>query len=143
MKKYELTIKQLNTKFKSEKITTSLKASDYIKQFYSDDIQIFESFFILLLNSGNETIGYAKISQGGVVGTIVDIKIICKYIIDTLAVGIILAHNHPSGRIKPSETDIKITEKICKAVELCDSKVIDHIILTKDSYYSFSDNGML
>ena len=89
------------------------------------------------------TIGYAKISQGGVAGTVVDTKIIAKYIADTLASGIIVCHNHPSGNIKPSEQDIILTQKIKQVAELLDSTLFDHIILTTDSFYSFADSGIL
>ena len=73
---------------------------------------IYESVFILLLNRHNNTIGYAKISQGGVTGTVIDVKIIAKYIIDSLASGLILAHNHPSGNTRASSEDINITNKV-------------------------------
>jgi DNA repair protein RadC len=143
MKKYELTIKGSNTDFKTAKIIQDSDAADYIKQFYCDDIEIFESFFILLMNNANQTIGYAKISQGGCTGTVVDVKIVCKYVVDTLASGVILAHNHPSGTLKPSQQDIQLTKKLCDAIKLLDSVVIDHLILTKDSHFSFAENGLL
>lgn len=136
---YEL--KKVQTNFPKEKITSSEKASVFIKQFYSDDIEIFESCFILLLNNANQTIGYAKISQGGITGTVVDVRLIAKYAVESLCTGVILAHNHPSGRLNPSQADINITEKTKKALALLDINLIDHLILTSDSYYSLSDNG--
>jgi len=137
-KLYEL--KKLQTNLPKEKITSSKTASDFIRQFYRDDIGIFESFFILLLNRQNQTIGYAKISQGGVSGTVVDVKIIAKYATDSLASAVILAHNHPSGSLQASSADLAMTTKITNALELFDVKVFDHIILTEDNYYSMSDN---
>ena len=104
-------LKKIQTEFPSVKITTPDQAADFIRQFYFDDIEIFESFFILLLNQGNKTIGYAKISQGGIAGTVVDVRIIAKYAVESLAVSVILAHNHPSGNLKPSEADLTITKK--------------------------------
>jgi DNA repair protein RadC len=71
----------------------------------------------------------------------VDIKIICKYVIDSLAQGVILCHNHPSGNLKPSRTDEVMTEKLANALKLMDSKLFDHIIITKDSHYSMQENG--
>jgi DNA repair protein RadC len=71
------------------------------------------------------------------------VRIVAKYVVDSLATGIILAHNHPSGQLKPSEADIRITKKIKNAMELFDVSVFDHIILTEDSYYSFADNNAL
>lgn len=139
----KISLKKDPTNFERVKITSSKESADYIRQFYSDDIEIYESFFLLLLNRQNKTIGYAKISQGGVAGTVVDAKIVLKYVVDTLASGVILCHNHPSGNLTPSTQDVDLTDKIKKAVKLVDSIVLDHIILTADSFYSFADNGLI
>lgn len=139
----KITLRKDSTNFERVKITSAASAADYIRQFYSDDIEIYESFFLLLLNRQNKTIGYAKISQGGVAGTVVDAKIVLKYIVDTLASSAILCHNHPSGTLMPSTQDIELTDKIKKAVKLVDSEILDHVILTADSYYSFADNGLI
>ena len=136
-------LKKIQTDFPKQKLTSSKLSSEFIRQFYSDDIEIYESFFILMLNRANETIGYAKISQGGICGTIVDVKILAKFVVDSLASGIIIAHNHPSGNLQPSQADIQITNKIKEIVKLLDSTLLDHIILTKESYYSFSDEGKI
>lgn len=136
-------LKKVQTDFPQVKISSSQDSYDFIKKFYSDDIEIFESFFILLLNRQNVTMGYAKISQGGVAGTIIDKKIISKYVVDSLASGVILAHNHPSGNLKPSNADIKMTRQIKEVVELLDSNVLDHLIVTNDSYFSFADERYL
>lgn len=139
----QFTIKAEKSDFPRQKIKTSKDAADFIRQFYSDDIEIFESFFLLLLNRANTTVGYAKISQGGTAGTVVDVKIVAKYALDSLAHAVILAHNHPSGNLIPSEADKETTKKIQKALDLLEVVVLDHVILTADSYYSFTDNGML
>jgi DNA repair protein RadC len=138
---YELRKNQ--TDFPKMKIKDANDSAEFIKQFYQGDIEIYESFFLLLLNNANQTIGYAKISQGGVTSTIVDVKIIAKYVVDSLATGIILAHNHPSGNLNPSSADINITAKIKEAMKLFDVTVLDHIILTADSFYSFNINGLM
>lgn len=138
---YEL--KKIQTNFPKEKITSSEKAYKFIKQFYNEDIEIFESSFILLLNNANQTIGYAKISQGGITGTVIDVRLIAKYAIESLCTGVILAHNHPSGKLNPSQADINITEKTKKALSLLDIVLLDHLILTSESFYSLSDNGHL
>jgi DNA repair protein RadC len=106
-------------------------------------MEIFESVFILLLNQINDTIGYAKISQGGIAGTVVDVRLIAKYAVDSLATAVILAHNHPTGELKPSDADIKITEKVKNGLQILDIKVLDHVILTKNGYYSFADEGII
>ena len=139
----EYTIKKNKSNIAKTKITSSKDASEYIRKFYFDDIGIYESFFILCLNTANNTVGYAKISQGGTAGTVVDIKIIAKFVIDNLAHGIILAHNHPSGRVKPSGADKELTLKIKSALELLEVKVLDHIIIAEDDYFSFADDGLL
>ena len=139
----QYTLKTEKTDFEKVQISSSKNAADYIRQFYSDDIEIYESFFILLLNRANKTIGYAKISQGGITGTYVDKKIIAKYIIDSLASGVIIAHNHPSGNLHPSDADKKITQDRKQICSLIDSSLFDHVILTADGYYSFADEGIL
>jgi len=141
VKKFELKVNQ--TEFEQIKITKSEDAANFIKQFYSDDIEIYESFFILLMNRSNKIIGYAKISQGGIIGTYVDKKIVLKYVIDSLASGLIIAHNHPSGVLRPSDEDIKITKQIAELCKLLETTLLDHVILTADSFYSFADNGKL
>ena len=148
MKKYKNTISEYSLKYtKSEiqktKVTTSKSASNVIRQFYFDDINIYESFFILLLNRANNTTGFAKISQGGTAGTVVDIKIIAKYAVESLSSSVIICHNHPSGNITPSESDINTTKKVKDVLLLLDIKLIDHIILSENTYYSFADNGDL
>lgn len=141
IKLYEL--KKIQTQFPKRKILSSNDASDFIKQFYNDDIDIFESCFILLLNQANYTIGYAKISQGGVTGTIVDPRIVAKYAVESLATVVILAHNHPSGNLNPSSADKSLTEKIKNGLNMLDIRLVDHLILTDTDYYSFADNGMM
>jgi DNA repair protein RadC len=143
MKAKKFDLKATDSEFTKVKITSSESAEKFIRQFYGDDLEIFESFFILLLNRANETIGYAKISQGGIVGTVVDKKILLKYVVESLATGIILAHNHPSGNTNPSQADLNITKDLQQLCNLVDSQVLDHVILTADSFYSFADNGKL
>ncbi|MFH2141796.1 MAG: DNA repair protein RadC [Bacteroidota bacterium] len=102
-----------------------------------------EEFWILLLNQSNKIIESVKISQGGITGTVTDVRIILHECITKRATSVILCHNHPSGNIQPSEQDILITKKLKNAGELVDVKVIDHIIVTDHSYYSFADEGMI
>jgi len=138
-----LTIHTTGTEFKPMKITSSVQAADLVRQFYGDDIFLFESFFILLLNRSNMAIGYAKISQGGISSTIVDKRIIAHYAISALASSVILAHNHPSGNLAPSETDIKLTHDIIEGLKLLDIQVFDHLILVGGAYTSMVDEGLI
>lgn len=138
---YEL--KKSKSEFPKEKIQSSRAASEFIRKFYQDDMEIFESCFILLLNRANTTIGYAKISQGGISGTVVDVRIIAKYAIESLASSVILAHNHPSGNLNPSEQDDAITKKCKQTLAIMDVTLVDHLILTADGYRSYADEGAL
>jgi DNA repair protein RadC len=138
---YKLT--KVKSDFERVKITSSIESADYIRKFYSDDIGIFESCFILLLDRSNHTIGYAKISQGGISGTVVDVRIIAKYAIDSLCSAVILAHNHPSGNLRPSDGDKRITKQALEGLKLLNVELLDHVILTESSHYSFADSGDL
>ncbi|MDB4443261.1 JAB domain-containing protein [Saprospiraceae bacterium] len=126
------------------KITTSEKAFDVLLQLWDQNIlELQEEFKLLLLNRSNNVLGIYNMSKGGVSGTIVDLKIIFATALKCVASSIVLAHNHPSGNISPSSHDIELTKKIKEAGELLDIKVLDHIIVTKNGYYSFADHGML
>ena len=130
--------------FESVKITSSRDAANFARQFYHDDIYLYESFFIIGLTSANKVKGWAKISQGGAAGTYVDIKIIAKYAVDMMAQAIIMIHNHPSGTLKPSEPDIQITNKAKAGLSLLDVSVLDHIILSPENeHYSFADQNKM
>jgi DNA repair protein RadC len=111
-------------------LTNTQAAANYLRQFYTGDIDIFESSFILLLNNSMQTIGFAKISQGGITGTVIDPRIVAHYAVKCLATAVIIAHNHPSGNLNPSESDKKVTEKIHKGLSLLDIDLIDHIIFS-------------
>jgi DNA repair protein RadC len=102
-----------------------------------------EEFWVLYLNRSNKIIDEQKISQGGVSGTVTDVKIILKQAIEKLASGLILCHNHPSGNIRPSKADTNITKKLRNASAYLDIQVLDHVIVGQDVYYSYADEGML
>jgi len=123
------------------RITTSGDAHDEMESRFQD-LQ-YEEFWILLLNRSNVPIRKYLISRGGIAGTVADHRIIFKLAIENLASGIILAHNHPSGSAKPSESDKRITEKLKETGKLLDIPVLDHIIVTDYTYFSFADEGLL
>ena len=100
-----------------------------------------EEFWILLLTRANEVIRPVQVSQGGVSGTIADPKMIFKFAIEHLASAIILIHNHPSGNLTPSQADIELTKKMKDAGKLLEIPVLDHLIFTNATYYSFADEG--
>lgn len=102
-----------------------------------------EEFWLITLNRAHRVIGRYKISQGGLSGTVIDTRIILKKSLDDLACSIIVSHNHPSGNTQPSEADIKITKKLKDAAEILEIKLLDHVIVTKDSYFSLADEGLI
>jgi len=102
-----------------------------------------EEFWILFLNRANRVTGRMKISQGGVSGTVTDVRIVMKKAIETLASGLIICHNHPSGNTSPSDSDIRFTLKIKEAGALMDIQLLDHLIVAGKDYYSFADNGAM
>jgi len=128
-----------------EQINSSKDAAELLfKNWDKDTIELQESFKIILLNNSNKVKGIYQISQGGITGTLVDIRILFAVILKSLSVGIILTHNHPSGKLQASQSDKQITTKIKNASELFDVKLLDHIIITPNGrYYSFADEGIL
>lgn len=124
-------------------ITSSSESHQILRNVWSDKIELYEEFLMLLLNNANRCLGWIKISQGGITGTIVETKLIVAIAIKAAATGVILAHNHPSGNVKPSLSDLNCTKKLKECCKLFDIELIDHIILSGDTnaYYSFSDEG--
>ena len=102
-----------------------------------------EEFWIVLLNRANKVIDTKLVSRGGVSSTVVDSKVIFNFALESLASAIILAHNHPSGNLKPSNSDIRLTKKIVAAGKIMEVPVLDHIIVGDNEYFSFADEGMI
>ena len=127
--------------FSKNKITGSKDAADFFMPLLGDLSH--EEFWIMLLDRGNKIIDHFMISQGGLSGTVIDVRIILKRAIEKLASSIILCHNHPSGTMQASEADLKITKKINDAAKLMDISVLDHIIIGQNHYLSFADEGIL
>ena len=123
------------------KISSSLDVFELMKPLLED--LLVEQFWTLYLNNSNKVLSKLKISEGGMTGTVVDIRLILKHALELNATSIVLSHNHPSGILIPSEADIKVTGKIKKATEFMDIKVLDHIIITDQSYFSFADQGRI
>ena len=102
-----------------------------------------EEFWILYLNNANKIIETFQISKGGITGTLVDVRITLRKALELGAVSLILAHNHPSGNLNPSEADKQLTQKLKTAAESMDIKILDHLIVTEKSYFSFADEGLM
>jgi len=125
-------------------ISSSSDAVDVFRaHFDADQMDYRESFFALYLDQTNKVLGIKKISECGISSTLVDVRIIMQAALLCNASGIIAAHNHPSGSLKPSSADIKMTAKIKDAAKTLDILLLDHVILTSDSHYSFADDGMI
>ncbi len=122
-------------------IRCSKDVADIFQPLLSDLLH--EEFWILFLNRSNKVISRMKLSQGGISGTVTDVRVVMKKAIENLASGIIVCHNHPSGNLNPSESDTKITQKIKEAGNLMDIQLLDHLIISEKDYYSFADNGLL
>ncbi|MEZ4858250.1 MAG: DNA repair protein RadC [Flavobacteriaceae bacterium] len=102
-----------------------------------------EEFWVVYLNNSNKVLQTSQLSKGGITGTVVDTRLAFKNALQLGAVAIILAHNHPSGTLKPSQADIQLTKKLKVAGESLDIKVLDHLIVTEKAYFSFADEQML
>ncbi len=126
-------------------VRSSQSAYDYISRVYDEaTIGLYEEFMVLLLNRANRVLGCLKLSKGGLTGTVVDLRILYGTALKAMASGIIIAHNHPSGNLKPSDADRELTSQIKQAGKLLDINLLDHLILgTEGDYVSFADEGWL
>jgi DNA repair protein RadC len=111
--------------------------------FDEDTIDYDESVFVVFTNRALYTIGYFKVSQGGLSGTVVDPKKIFSVALQSGATGLIIAHNHPSGNLKPSVQDKELTTKLQQGAKILDLTFYDHLIITSDNYYSFNEEGLI
>ncbi|MDD2381640.1 MAG: DNA repair protein RadC [Mariniphaga sp.] len=127
--------------FLKKKITCSKDAADFFTPLLGDLNH--EEFWVMLLDRGNKITDHYKISQGGISGTVIDVRIILKKALEKLAVSLILCHNHPSGTMEASDADLKITRKIKQSAEVMDISVLDHIIIGQNRYLSLADEGLL
>ncbi len=123
------------------KVRSSKDAYNYIKADLSDLKH--EEFYIILLNRANEIIGKSQISKGGLSGTIADGKVIFSKALELNSSAIVLAHNHPSGQLKPSEEDKRLTKSYIAFGKYIDLHILDHLIIADDNYYSFADDGLM
>ncbi|QDH81172.1 DNA repair protein [Echinicola soli] len=125
-------------------IVSSLSASKVLRANWDESkLEFIEEFKVILLNRANRVLGIVNASSGGTSGTVVDLKLIFAAAMKASASSILVAHNHPGGTLKPSDRDVKVTEKLVKAGKLLDLPVMDHIIITAEGYYSFADMGGL
>ena len=125
-------------------ISTSQQAYQILIAHWSlGRIDFLEEFKIILLNRRNKVLGLTEISTGGVSGTLADPKVIFAIALKSGASGVILCHNHPSQELEPSQEDMTLTQKLKQGGHLLDISILDHLIISKDSFYSFADEGIL
>ena len=115
----------------------------FTKAWDQDRIEFVEDFKVMLLSRANRVLGIVTISSGGTAGTVVDVKLVYAAAIKSNSSSVIIAHNHPSGNMRPSEQDKRLTQRIKQAGNILDIPVLDHVIMTADGYYSFADEGEL
>jgi DNA repair protein RadC len=125
-------------------ILTSTDAVNVFRILWEDGkMDLVEQFKVLFLNRANKVIGIYNVSTGGITGTIADPRLILTAALKSNAVSLVLCHNHPAGSLKPSKADEELTQKIIGAGKFLDIKVLDHVILSSESYFSFADEGLL
>lgn len=125
-------------------VKSSNEAAKFIRaQYKQGTIEAQEFFNVIYLDRKNSIIGYYQHSKGGMAGTVVDSRIVFAIALKSMASSIILSHNHPSGNLKPSQSDINMTRRVKQIGDLHDISVLDHLIVTKNGYFSFADEGIL
>ena len=126
------------------KIKCSQDIYEIVKELFDvNALTIKEECIALFLNRSNRIIGSYKVSSGGITSTVVDIRIVLGIALKSLSCGVILAHTHPSGNLQPSKADIDLTHNLREAARLMDIRLLDHLIISNEGYYSFSDEGNL
>lgn len=133
--------RQLELVLEKPKVTSSKDVSNVMQPIIGDLEH--EEFWVLFLNNSNKIVDKSQISKGGLTATIVDIRLVFKRALELASVGIIICHNHPSGKLEPSNADKQLTNRIKEAGVTLDIKLLDHLIITEKSYFSFADEGLL
>jgi DNA repair protein RadC len=140
----EIKISYQPSKHDKPEIRSSKDAFDFFRGFYSGEtVCLQEQFAAMYLNRANKVLGVTILSVGGITGTVVDIRLTMSVALKCAATSILLCHNHPSGNLKPSRADIELTNRIKQAAELFDIKLIEHLVITSEAYYSFADEGLV
>jgi DNA repair protein RadC len=147
MKKYKfpkIKVKVSVTKGDKVTITSPEKMVEVMRSIFDADTILWtEEVIMVCLNRANDVVGYYKVSSGGFSGTVLDPRVVMTIALNNASSSIILAHNHPSGNLKPSEGDKSITEKVKNACAFFDMKLLDHLIITDESYFSFNEGGLI
>lgn len=142
-RRYKIECIPIGNPIEKTRINNAEDAYKYIMKLYGSDIEIIESFISIYLDNNNNVIGWSKIASGGIDKTIVDPRVIFKYAIDLLAPRILVCHNHPSGKVIPSREDDVLTNQINEGCKILCISLADHLIVTKEEYYSYEQKGRL
>ena len=133
--------RQLEIVLEKPKITSSKNVFNVMQPIIGDLEH--EEFWVLFLSNSNKVLAKSQISKGGLTATIVDVRLLFKRALELVCVGLIVCHNHPSGKLEPSKADKQITQKIKEAGVTLDIKLLDHLIITQKAYFSFADEGLI
>ena len=149
MKILKSSLREIRAKYKTVKdvnnacLHCSNDVAEYFRRIFPVELNEREAMIVLYLNNSNTTVGFSTAGIGGITSTVVDVRLILRDALLTGSTSIILCHNHPSQSLKPSQADLNLTKKVKMAGEIMDIKLLDHLILTENSYYSFTDSGKL
>jgi len=140
----EITLKFKAGNYTKHKINCSKTCANLLREMYdADTLEYTESFIVLLLNRQNETIGWNKVSQGGLNSVMVDIRVLFTVALQAGATSMIISHNHPSGSLIASEQDLTLTRRVAEAGKILDIHLLDHVIITAEGYTSLADKGLI
>lgn len=140
----EIRLRKKNGLLKTCKVTSSEDAEVFFREIFDQtQIEVREQMMAIFLNSANNTVGYYLVSIGGIAATLCDPRLVFRAAIENGATSMIVAHNHPTGNLTPSDQDKQLTRKLVEGGRILDIKVLDHIILTAQSYFSFADEGQM
>jgi len=149
MKTFKSKLREVTAVYKTHRtiqnvqISCSMDVNDFIRTVYPVEINIREAMMVLFLNNSNRTVGYSVASIGGITATLVDVRLVLRDALLTQSTNIVLVHNHPSGSLNPSLSDLSLTDKVKKAALIMDIKLLDHLILTDCGFYSFEYHARL
>jgi len=145
MKVCEVTIQYKNEIPKSERVSIKSANSVYriVKPFFEPYMDYREGAYLVLMNKGNELLGVSELSKGGIDSTVLDIRMIAQLSLLSNATNIIVVHNHPSGTLKASDSDISISKRILESMRQFNILLLDSIIVSSEGYYSLSDNNLI
>lgn len=140
----EISLRAKNGSIKKVQFSNSNDCYKYFLEIFDQEtLEVYEQVMVVFLNNATQTVGWYKASQGGIEGTVIDVRLVLKAALDCYATAMIICHNHPSGRLFPSEKDNAITQKLKRASQLIDISLIDHLIISGNGYYSYQDEGKL